>query len=91
MTRKECVQRINLKTDFDKSEIAKMLELAIEEMRTALINGEEIYFRSLGTIKAVDRKGKLVRNISKNKSFMMPAYKKVVIKPSKGLQDEINH
>mgnify|MGYP002798523867 FL=1 len=61
----------------------------MEQVRQALIGGENVYLRGFGTFNRKHRAEKVARNISKNTTIKVPAHDIPAFKPSKEFLDKI--
>ena len=61
----------------------------MEQVRQALIGGENVYLRGFGTFNRKHRAEKGARNISKNTTIKVPAHDIPAFKPSKEFLDKI--
>ena len=83
MTKAELVNNIAKNTGVDKKTALVILEAMMEEIKTTMINGENIYLRGFGTFALKRRAEKTARNITKNTTIVVPAHNIPVFKPSK--------
>ncbi len=72
MTKVEIVNEIGHKTMTDKQIIASMVEALIETMKHSVNNGNNVYFRGLGTFHLKGRAEKIGWNISKYIAIKIP-------------------
>ena len=63
----------------------------MEQVRQALIGGENVYLRGFGTFNRKHRAEKVARNISKNTTIKVPAHDIPAFKPSKEFLDKSNN
>lgn len=83
MTKQELAANIAAQTGLTRSQAMQAIEAAVENIKTTVKKGGEVQLRGFGTFKAVLRKEKTARNISKNTTIVIPACKKPVFKASK--------
>lgn len=83
MTKQELAANIAAQTGLTRSQAMQAIEAAVENIKTTAKKGGEVQLRGFGTFKAVLRKEKTARNISKNTTIVIPACKKPVFKASK--------
>lgn len=63
----------------------------LASVQVALMQGGDITIRNFGTLKVVERKAKLARNIKAGTRIIIPAYKTVKFIPSKQLKNSVNN
>ncbi len=83
MKKSEIVSKIYHKTGIDKSDISQSIEAFMEEIKTSLVDGENVYLRGFGSFIVKKRAGKLGRNISKNIPVNIPPHNIPAFKPAK--------
>lgn len=74
MTKSDIVKQIAEKTGFEKEIVSAVVENFMEQVRSSLIHGENIYLRGFGTFLLKQRAEKVARNISKNTTIVIPAH-----------------
>lgn len=82
MTKSDIVKQIAEKTGFEKEIVSAVVENFMEQVRSSMIHGENIYLRGFGTFLLKQRAEKVARNISKNTTIVIPAHTVPVFKPS---------
>lgn len=82
MTKAEIVKQIAEKTGIEKETVSAIVENFMEQVRSSMIHGENIYLRGFGTFQLKQRAEKVARNISKNTTIVVPAHKIPAFKPS---------
>ena len=82
MTKSDIVKQIAEKTGFEKEIVSAVVENFMEQVRSSLIHGENIYLRGFGTFLLKQRAEKVARNISKNTTIVIPAHMVPVYKTS---------
>ena len=73
MTKAEIVKQIAEKTGIEKETVSAIVENFMEQVRSSMIHGENIYLRGFGTFQLKRRAEKVARNISKNTTIVIPA------------------
>ena len=66
MTKADIVAEIAEKTGLEKVDVQTTVEAFMEEVKTALEEGENVYLRGFGSFVIKERAEKTGRNISKN-------------------------
>jgi DNA-binding protein HU-beta len=89
MTKAKLVNTISNKLGMEKSETQKVIEAFMQEIRTSMYNGDNVYLRGFGTFVIKKRAEKTGRNISKNTSIKIPAHNIPAFKPSKTFSDRV--
>ena len=89
MTKAEIVKTISQQTGIEQPASSAVVEAFMEQVRQALIGGENVYLRGFGTFNRKHRAEKVARNISKNTTIKVPAHDIPAFKPSKEFLDKI--
>ena len=83
MTKADIVSKVSDKLGIDKIDVQATVEKFMEEVKTTLENGENVYLRGFGSFIIKTRAEKTGRNISKNTAVIIPAHNIPSFKPSK--------
>ena len=83
MTKAELVNAIANKLGTEKNETQRIVEAFMQEIRSAMYNGDNVYLRGFGSFIIKTRAAKTGRNISKNTAIQIPAHNIPAFKPSK--------
>ena len=83
MTKAELVNAIANKLGTEKNETQRIIEAFMQEIRTTMYNGDNVYLRGFGSFIIKTRAAKTGRNISKNTAIQIPAHNIPAFKPSK--------
>ena len=89
MTKAELVNTISNKLGTEKNETQKVIEAFMQEIRTSMYNGDNVYLRGFGSFIIKTRAAKTGRNISKNTAIEIPAHNIPAFKPSKSFTDKV--
>ena len=89
MTKAELVNTISNKLGTEKNETQKVIEAFMQEIRTSMYNGDNVYLRGFGSFIIKTRAAKTGRNISKNNASEIPAHNIPAFKPSKTFVEKI--
>ncbi len=89
MTKAELVNTISNKLGSEKNETQKIIEAFMQEIRTSMYNGENVYLRGFGSFIIKTRAAKTGRNISKNTAIEIPAHNIPAFKPSKTFAEKV--
>lgn len=90
MIRTDIVREIQIKTGIDQKQATAALEVVIACIKNSLMNKKHVFLRGFGTFGLVKRKAKLVRDISRNSSFVMPEKLVPFFKPAKQFKNAVN-
>ncbi|MDQ1097237.1 MULTISPECIES: HU family DNA-binding protein [Chryseobacterium] len=91
MTKAELVNTISNKLGTEKNETQKVVEAFMQEIRTSMYNGDNVYLRGFGSFIIKTRAAKTGRNISKNTAIEIPAHNIPAFKPSKSFVEKVKN
>ena len=83
MTKAEIINQIAKKTGIDKSYVQERVEATIITIKTAMIEGEDVFIRGFGSFVNKKRAKKIARNISTNTAMILDPHYKPFFKPAK--------
>lgn len=83
MTKAEIVTKISEKLGIEKGDVQATVETFMEEVKTSLEGGDNVYLRGFGSFIIKTRAEKTGRNISKNTTIKIPAHNIPAFKPAK--------
>ena len=83
MTKADIVSKISDKLGIEKGDVQATVESFMEEVKTSLENGDNVYLRGFGSFIIKTRAEKTGRNISKNTTIKIPAHNIPAFKPAK--------
>ena len=89
MTKADIVSRISEKLGIEKGDVQATVESFMEEVKTSLENGDNVYLRGFGSFIVKKRAEKTARNIKKNTTIKIPAHNIPAFKPSKFFIDGV--
>ena len=89
MTKAQLVNTISNKLGTEKNETQKVIEAFMQEIRTSMYNGDNVYLRGFGSFIIKTRAAKTGRNISKNIAIEIPAHNIPAFKPSKTFVEKV--
>ena len=89
MTKAELVNTISNKLGTEKNETQKVVEAFMQEIRTSMYNGDNVYLRGFGSFIIKTRAAKTGRNISKNTAIEIPAHNIPAFKPSNSFVEKV--
>ncbi|MBB4119303.1 MAG: HU family DNA-binding protein [Mesonia hippocampi] len=83
MTKADLVSSISEKLGMEKGDVQATIESFMEEVKTSLEEGNNVYLRGFGSFIIKTRAEKTGRNISKNTTIKIPAHNIPAFKPAK--------
>ncbi|SDL68105.1 HU family DNA-binding protein [Kriegella aquimaris] len=83
MTKAEIVSKISDKLGIEKGDVQATVETFMEEVKSSLEGGDNVYLRGFGSFIVKTRAEKTGRNISKNTTIKIPAHNIPAFKPAK--------
>ncbi len=83
MTKAEIVSNIAVKSGMEKSDVLRVIEDLMTEVKDSLEKGENVYLRGFGSFIIKKRAEKTGRNITKNTTIKIPAHNIPAFKPAK--------
>ncbi len=83
MTKADIVTKISEKLGMEKGDVQATVESFMEEVKSSLENGDNVYLRGFGSFIIKTRAEKTGRNISKNTTIKIPAHNIPAFKPAK--------
>lgn len=83
MTKADLVAKISDKLGIEKGDVQATIETFMEEVKTSLQSGDNVYLRGFGSFIIKTRAEKTGRNISKNTTIKIPAHNIPAFKPAK--------
>jgi len=89
MTKADIVARISEKLGMEKGDVQATVETFMEEVKTSLESGDNVYLRGFGSFVIKTRAEKTGRNISKNTTIKIPAHNIPALKPARVFVDGV--
>ena len=83
MTKADIVARISEKSGMEKGDVRTVVESFMDEVKSSLESGDNVYLRGFGSFIIKTRAEKTGRNISKNTTIKIPAHNIPAFKPAK--------
>jgi len=90
MTKAEFLDNLAKRLEVSKQESDRVLEAVLETLRSALVNGEKIDLRGLGSFKVRESKSRQGRNPKTGEAIVIPAKRSAAFKPGKELNTLLN-
>lgn len=89
MTKADIVSEISEKTGVEKVAVQRTIEEFMSSVRKSISKGNNVYLRGFGSFIVKTRAEKTGRNISKNKSIIIPAHNIPAFKPAKTFLESV--
>jgi len=89
MTKADIVNKIAEETGVEKITVLATVESFMNEVKTSLSDGENVYLRGFGSFIVKERAEKTGRNISAKTSIIIPAHNIPAFKPAKTFVEEV--
>ena len=89
MTKADIVAKISEKLGMEKGDVQATVETFMEEVKTSLESGDNVYLRGFGSFVIKTRAEKTGRNISKNTTIKIPAHNIPAFKPARVFVDGV--
>ena len=83
MKKADIVAEIAESTGIEKVDVLTVVQSFMNEVKTSLESGENVYLRGFGSFVIKERAEKTGRNISKNTTIIIPAHNIPSFKPAK--------
>lgn len=90
MTKAEFLDNLAKRLEISKQEGDRVLEAVLDTLRSALVNGEKIDLRGLGSFKIRESKSRQGRNPKTGETIVIPAKRSAAFKPGKELTVLLN-
>lgn len=91
MTKADLVSKISEKLGIEKGDVQATVETFMEEVKTSLEGGDNVYLRGFGSFIIKTRAEKTGRNISKNTTIKIPAHNIPAFKPAKTFTEGVKN
>lgn len=89
MTKADLVNEIAEKTGVEKVAVQATVEALMKSIRNSLSSGQNVYLRGFGSFIVKRRAEKKGRNITKNKTIVIPEHYIPAFKPAKTFADKV--
>lgn len=83
MTKAEIISNISKNTGIEKFDVSTTIEAFMNEVKSSIFEGENVYLRGFGSFFIKHRAEKTARNIVKNTTIKVPAHNIPAFKPAK--------
>ena len=89
MTKADLVAKISDKLGIEKGDVQATVETFMEEVKSSLEGGDNVYLRGFGSFIVKKRAAKVGRNIKKNVAIEIPEHYIPSFKPAKVFVDAV--
>lgn len=89
MTKAELANEIAHQTNVNKFDVQKVIEAFMKNVKQSLSEGENVYLREFGTFAIKHRAEKPARDITRERTVIVPAHNVPSFKPSKNFVKEV--
>ncbi|PID88235.1 MAG: integration host factor subunit beta [Bacteroidia bacterium] len=89
MIKADLVNKISKETGVEKVTVKRIVEAFMENIKEAVIANDSVHLRGFGSFTAKARAEKTARDISKNKTIVVPAHSIPAFKPAKVFLDAV--
>ena len=90
MNKKDMVEAINNTVGFSKREAGQIVDKALDIMKSALADGEEVMISGFGKFSVREKGARKGRNPKTGERITLPARKVVTFKVSRVLKERVN-
>ncbi len=91
MTKADIVSEIAKSTGIEKVATLKIVEAMMENIKSSIEKGDNVYLRGFGSFIVKKRAKKTARNISKNTSLVIPEHFIPAFKPAKSFMVKVKN
>ena len=89
MTKADIVNEVAKATGLEKQNVQRVVEAFMETVKASVAKDNSVYLRGFGSFTAKKRAQKTARNISKEKTIIIPAHYIPAFKPSKTFLNQV--
>jgi integration host factor beta subunit len=90
MTKAELIETLANKLPMNKAEAEKAINIVLEDIITALKQGQRVNISGFGTFSVSERQARTGRNPKTGESIQISASRSAKFKPGKQLKDSLN-
>ena len=90
MNKAELIERIATAADISKLSAGRALDAALEGIKSALVQGEEVSLVGFGSFHVTQREARTGRNPRTGEAISIEASKQAKFRPGKALKDALN-
>jgi DNA-binding protein HU-beta len=89
MTKADIVNEVAKATGLEKQNVQRVVEAFMDTVKASVAKDISVYLRGFGSFTAKKRAQKTARNISKEKTIIIPAHYIPAFKPSKTFLNQV--
>ena len=89
ITRSDFANRLRERFGLTTADAYKMIDIVFDEIRDALINGEEVKFAGFGTFKILEKNARMGRNPKTGVSALISARRVASFRPSNEFRERV--
>ena len=89
ITRSDFADRLRERFGLTMADAYKMVDVVFDEIRDALINGEEVKFAGLGSFKILEKSARMGRNPKTGQSAIISARRVAAFRPSNEFRERV--
>jgi DNA-binding protein HU-beta len=89
MTKADLIANISKRTGIERAITGAVIEAFMDEVKTNLLNGEDVHMRGFGSFLRKHRRQKTGRLLSKNTTIIIPAHDAPTFKPAEAFVEEM--
>ena len=89
VTRSDFANRLRERFGLTTADAYKMVDVVFDEIRDALINGEEVKFAGFGTFKILEKSARMGRNPKTGASAIISARRVATFRPSNEFRERV--
>lgn len=89
MTKAELIDQLADETDLSKRQVVEVVDLLLDGIKNALVEGEKVQLIPFGSFVVRDRKKREGRNPKTGATLMIPARRVPAFTAGKGLRDAV--
>lgn len=89
VTRSDFANRLRERFGLTTADAYKMVDVVFDEIRDALINGEEVKFAGFGTFKILEKNARMGRNPKTGASAIISARRVATFRPSNEFRERV--
>lgn len=89
MTKQDLINEVATLHDFDKKDVAKVIDSAIHAIKKEVVSRKAVFIRGFGTFRPKTRAQKLARNVGTGVEVTIPERTVPTFKPSREFQNQV--
>lgn len=89
VTRSDFANRLRERFGLTTADAYKMVDVVFDEIRDALVNGEEVKFAGFGSFKILEKNARMGRNPKTGESAIISARRVATFRPSNEFRERV--